>query len=648
MGKILVIAEKPSVARDYARVLGVRGRGEGYMENDQYIVSWAVGHLVGLKQPEEYDANFKYWRRNTLPIVPQKFELTVLPGQTKQFRVLKKLMNSKEVDRIICGTDSGREGELIFRYIYEMAGCKKPFDRLWVSSMTEEAISAGFKALKNGHDYDNLYASAKCRSEADWLVGINGSRAFTVGYGVLLSIGRVQTPTLSMIVRRQKEIDSFVPQDYLEVRLTHPDFQSKYFTLEEGKKQTRVQDEEAANLILEHANQAGIAKVEKVSKTPKKEFPPLLYDLTELQRDGNRKFGYSANKVLSLAQSLYEKHKLLTYPRTDSRYLPEDMMAQVPKVLHAINLPIFHDALMHIPVREGGKLPFNKRIIDNSKITDHHAIIPTPRKPDVSSLTKDEWNVYQLVCKRLIEVFYPPYQYLAVEAVLSIPTGESFYATGREVQELGFMALRKQDEEAKAEAKKKRSKASEAQDSSKELPPLVEGQQVAITKAQIDRKKTEPPKPFTEATLLTAMESAGKWVEEEELKDEMKGLSLGTPATRASIIERLIKVGYIVRKGKILVPTEKGKKLMEVLPIELKSPEMTGKWERALERIKDGTMDPTRFMGSIQRYVAYIVASSDDHKPVVFEKEPYKSKKRSSGKTGQNQPSSQGQNPQAT
>ena len=616
MGKVLVIAEKPSVARDYAKVLGCKEKGEGCLIGESYVVTWAVGHLIELCEPEAYDPRYKRWNYQDLPIIPQSIQLQVIRGANKQFTIVKKWMNSKEIDRIICGTDSGREGELIFRYIYQVAKCKKPFDRLWVSSMTEEAITKGFATLKDGHAYDNLYESARCRSEADWLVGINGSRAYTLQYDVLLSIGRVQTPTLAMIVKRQKEIDEFVPKDYYEVRLDHEKgkkFSSLWYQPgADGKgRDTHIDEAGRAQQILDTAITAGNAIVQDIIKNKKKQQPPLLYDLTELQRDGNRKYGYSASKVLSIAQNLYEKHKLLTYPRTDSRYLSEDMKDTVRSTLHAINIPEFHSALMGI-----GQLNFTKRIIDNSKITDHHAIIPTPKRPDLSKLSEEEARIYRLVAWRLIEAFYPAYEYEMTEVTLEAG-GEHFLAKGKIVTQIGFMALRQEKEKGESE---------------EQLPELTKGEALPILGGKVEKKQTQPPKPFTEATLLTAMEYAGKYIEEETLKEQMDKLSLGTPATRASIIERLLKVRYIQRKGKALIPTEKGKDLIGILPEQLKSPEMTGKWEKALDKIYQGDMQPQRFMQSIYRYVQFIVGAAADDKQVHFEKEEYKKKGRRAAK----------------
>lgn len=633
MGKILVIAEKPSVARDYARVLKCREKGDGCLIGEDYIVSWALGHLIELCEPEAYDSRYKKWRYEDLPIIPEKMKLQVIRGSGQQFKVLKKLMNSKEVDSLICGTDSGREGELIFRYIYLVAGCKKPFQRLWVSSMTDEAISDAFSRLKDGKEYDSLYESARCRSEADWLVGINGSRAYSIQYDNLLSIGRVQTPTLSMIVKRQQEIDQFVPEDYFEVELTHPaglnqkedpSFTSTFFVKKDGRKVTRIDHKEEAENICAQAKEAGKAVVKEVTRTPGRQLPPLLYDLTELQRDANRRYGFSAARTLQIAQSLYEKHKLLTYPRTDSRYLPHDMKEKVRKTLYSLNVPDFHDALMGLT----NGLNFTSRIIDDSKITDHHALIPTDKRPDFSRLSREENLIYHMVAMRLIEVFYPAYEYETVEVTLEAAKN-LFLSRGRTVKQLGFMALRQQgaakssgdgNGEKKTSGKRASSKES-SEENQTPLPEMTVGQEVPVQKAQVKQKQTKPPKPFTEATLLSAMEYAGKYIEDEELKDEMDKLSLGTPATRAAIIERLIKVKYIYRRGKTLVPTEKGKKLIAIVPVELKSPEMTGKWERSLDKIYHQQMDPGRFMGSIDRYVDYIVKSAADKREVTFSEE---------------------------
>ena len=603
MGKTLVIAEKPSVGRDYAKVLGCTGRGDGCLIGDRYVVTWAVGHLVELSPPERYDSRYKRWSYRDLPIMPERIRHEVIASSKKQYEIVKSWMNSDQITHIICGTDSGREGELIFRYIYYMAGCRKPFSRLWVSSMTEEAITQGFQSLRDGAEYDKLYQSARCRSEADWLVGINGSRAYTLRYDVLLSIGRVQTPTLALIVNRQQEIEHFVPKEYFEVRLQNQTagaettFGSVWFqTEEDGKsRNTRIDEAEKAEAIRARAEAAGEGIVTEITRSKKKTPPPLLYDLTELQRDGNRKYGYSADKVLNIAQALYEKHKLITYPRTDSRYLSEDMKTVIPGVLKAIRIPELESFLDAMP-----PLQFTKRIIDNKKITDHHAIIPTSKRPDLARLSEEERRIYLLVAKRLIEVFYPPYEYEVTEAVVTVEE-ETYLARGRVVLQPGYTVISGKAEPAKGE---------DGEEAPEALPRLKKGEKVKITGGEVLRKQTQPPKPYTEATLLTAMEYAGKYIEDEALREKMGKLSLGTPATRASVIERLLHVGYITRKGKTLAPTEKGRELIRIVPPQLKSPEMTGRWERALERIYQGSMDPQRFMESIRRYVYFIVGEA--------------------------------------
>ena len=623
MGRTLVVAEKPSVGRDYAKVLGCRQAGDGCLLGDQYVITWAIGHLVELCEPQEYDPRLKKWNRQDLPILPETMKTKVIKKTAKQFAIIKKWMQDPDIEAVICGTDSGREGELIFRYIYQQAKCRKPFYRLWVSSMTEEAILEGFAELRDGREYDRLYESARCRSEADWLVGINGSRAYTIRYGALLSIGRVQTPTLALLVSRQAEIDSFVPKDYFEVHLSlktpHSEdstFSAVWFELEEDQKTrtTKIWERGQAEQILQNVMAVGKAEVESVTKTKKKQLPPLLYDLTELQRDGNRKYGFSANRVLEIAQSLYERHKLVTYPRTDSRYLSSDMKETVLRAIQALDGPEFHPWIEAMP-----EPVFTKRIVDDSKVTDHHALIPTAKRPDLNRLSDDETKIYRLIAKRLLEVFYPPYEYEITEAIL-ICQEERFLAKGKVVLEPGYTVLSKKEETTPGK-----------EVDSQPLPPLQKGDIASIAEGAVETKQTKPPNPYTEATLLTAMEYAGKFVEDEELREKMGKLSLGTPATRASIIERLLQVGYIVRKNKQLLPTQKGMDLIRILPNELKSPEMTGKWERALERIYQGTMDPSRFMASISRYVQFIVSASEDpseEKQVHFDREAPKGKGR--------------------
>lgn len=627
MGKILVIAEKPSVGRDIARVLRCTGKGDGFLYNTEYIVSWAIGHLVALQEPEDYDVRYKKWHMETLPILPQTMKLKVLPKTKKQFIVLKKLMNDKSVDSIICATDSGREGELIFRYIYRMSGCRKPFQRLWISSMTDEAIKEGFVNLKPGQAYDALYESARCRSEADWLVGMNASRAFTVMYKTLLSVGRVQTPTLAILVARHKEIEAFKPQDYWEIHGHFGNYKGVWY--DKSVSETKILDRGKAEAIKQKVQgKEGI--INSITREEKKQPAPLLYDLTELQREANRRYGMSAQKTLKAAQDLYEKRKMITYPRTDSRYLTQDMIPTLKPVLEAIDTPPYTDLVKYVLALE--KLPISKRLVDNSKVSDHHAIIPTKTRSR-PGLSEDERRIYDLIVKRFLAVFYPPYEYMETK-VYTLVSGQTFYTKGITVKSLGWKAVNEKDR-FDSEGKAGKGKNSEDKDSDMPLPELNEGQKVTVSNVDITAKKTSPPKPYTEAALLSAMENAGRFVEDEELKEQLKDSGLGTPATRAAIIERLIKVGYVTRRGRALLPTQKGINLIEIVPKELKSPETTGKWERALSSIAKGNMEPDRFMGSIVRYVQYIVQEAAAHRSnIVFPQEAYRSRKKSNSSKG--------------
>lgn len=610
MGRILIVAEKPSVARDIARVLGVGGRENGFLSGDRYVVTWAIGHLVSLKEPEELDERFKRWRASDLPILPEKMELKVLPKTRSQFSTVKKLMNSREIDSIICATDSGREGELIFRYIYEMAGCQKPFERLWISSMTDEAIRAGFDNLKPGAHYDALYQSARCRSEADWLVGMNASRAFTLRYNVLLSVGRVQTPTLQMLVKRRKEIDAFLPEPFYTVQADFGDYQGTWFDpARDGDK--RIPQEQRAQAIAGKVK-GQIARVKSVQSEEKRELPPQLYDLTTLQREASSMLGFTADKTLKTAQALYEKHKLITYPRTDSRYLSHDMGSSVKKALLSLSQP--HAALAAPLLSQ--PIPQPKRIFDDAKLTDHHAIIPTGRKVNASALSSDEMKLFDLVARRLIAAFYPPYVYNATKVVTQ-SAGENFLSTGTVVLQEGFKQVYRDLQPSK--------KAKSAEESA--LPPLAQGDERVVKKASVKKDQTKPPKEHTDASLLSEMEHAGRRIEDEALREQMKGCSLGTPATRAAMIERLIAVGYARRKGRVIMATEKGVRLIEAVPPEIASPETTGKWEQALEEIAQGKGDNEQFMAGIRRLAGFLTQYASQNAPeVAFEREENRGK----------------------
>ena len=596
MGKIVVLAEKPSVARDIARVIGCGGRGDGCLTGDRYIVTWAIGHLVSLQEPDEMDPGLKRWTFDTLPILPDEIPLKVLPKTRDQFETVKKLMNDPETDSLICATDAGREGELIFRYIYEKAGCKKPFQRLWISSMTDEAITEGFRNIQPGERYDGLYASARCRSRADWLVGMNASRAFTLKYDTLLSVGRVQTPTLAILVRRRKEIEQFRPEGYSTVTADFGDYRGIYFS-EKLDPDTHLKNKADAEQIAA-AVRGKTGRVTSAETTRKHELPPQLYDLTSLQRDANRMLGFTADKTLKTAQSLYETHKALTYPRTDSRYLPPDM---IPRVVQTMKLlPEEYQAYVPGALREG-RLPASKRTVDASKVTDHHAIIPTAKRANPEKFSEDERKLYDLVARRLLAAFYPACDYDATR-VITEAEGYAFRTTGKTILVNGW-----HDVPPMKDPPRKRKTAKDEEDNETALPPLQVGDQRTVKGAKVKEDMTKPPPPHTDASLLAAMETAGKELDDEELARQMKGSGIGTPATRAAIIERLLQVGYAQRKGKTLAATDKGTTLIELMPKEIASPELTGRWELALHEITDGKQDEARFMDGIRKMSAFLV-----------------------------------------
>ena len=448
MGRTVVIAEKPSVGRDIARVLGCQSSGRGCLTGGDWVVTWAVGHLVTLVEPDELDEKYKRWSFDTLPILPAEIPLKVIASSRDQFAVVRNLINAPETDRLICATDAGREGELIFRYIYEKAACKKPFDRLWISSMTDEAIQEGFRAIRSGSDYDGLYRSAQCRSQADWLVGMNASRAFTLRYDALLSVGRVQTPTLAILVKRRKEIEDFKPEEYATVTADFGDYRGMYFRegLEPDTHIPKIDDAKA--LAAQIKNQS--ATVISAETTRRRDLPPQLYDLTSLQRDANRLLGFTADKTLKLAQSLYETRKALTYPRTDSRYLPPDMIPRVVQTMKV--LPESYQALVPGALPDG-KLPVSKRTIDETKVTDHHAILPTPKRINLDSLPEDERQLYDMVVRRMLTAFYPACEYDATKVITGV--GEhQFRTNGRVVLQNGWRAAAGESAESRAREEK--------------------------------------------------------------------------------------------------------------------------------------------------------------------------------------------------
>ncbi len=609
----LIVAEKPSVARDIARVVGARNKADGAFTGGGYVVTWALGHLVALSDPDEIDPKYKKWRAEDLPILPEKIPTKVLPKTRAQFSVVKKWMREGEVARVICATDSGREGELIFRLIYLQAGCKKPVLRLWISSMTDQAIREGMKNLLPSAAYDALYMSARCRAEADWLVGMNASRAFTLRYNALLSVGRVQTPTLNLIVRRDAEIAAFEPRPYWEIRANFGDYEGLWIDPE--TKETRTYDEAVAKRVKQEvAGKTGT--VAEATREMKRTPPPLLYDLTSLQRDANRLMGLSAAKTLKIAQALYEQHKLITYPRTDSRFLPRDMISGAKRAMQA--LPEVYRPFV------AGALDKPKsfgRVFADDKVTDHHAIIPTGAKADLSRLPEAERKVFDLIARRLIAAYYPDYEYESAEIMTRVGA-HVFKTSGVTPRAEGWRALYRDAPDEKE---------------APPVPPVDPGETRVVEGVSVKQQKTKPPAPHTDASLLSMMEHAGRLIEDEEIRERMKGSGLGTPATRAAVIERLIEVGYVARRGKALLSTDKGKGLIAVAPEEIASPETTGRWEKALYDIaaqKDGAETErltVRFMEGIRRYGAFLVEAAVRAPEAHFEREPSKSR-RSAGK----------------
>ena len=620
MGRTVVVAEKPSVGRDIARVLGCNQRGQGCLMGRDYIVTWAVGHLVTLVEPDELDERYKRWAFETLPILPEDIPLKVIKQTNDQFKVVRQLINDADTDRLICATDAGREGELIFRYIYQKAGCKKPFDRLWISSMTDEAIQEGFRQIQPGKKYDGLFASAQCRSQADWLVGMNASRAFTLRYDTLLSVGRVQTPTLAILVKRRQEIENFKPEEYATVTADFGDYKGLWFH-EKLDPDTHIPKIDAAKKIAEEIKgQTGA--VLSAETLRKKDAPPQLYDLTSLQRDANRLLGFTADKTLKVAQKLYEERKALTYPRTDSRYLPPDM---IPRVVQTMKLlPDGYQPL--VPgAMPGGKLPVTKRTVDETKVTDHHAIIPTAKRVDPSTFTEDERQLYDLVARRMLQAFYPACEYDATKVITQVGP-HRFRTNGRVVIHNGWRDVAALANPPAAKAKKKTKPAEGEEEVA--LPPLSPGDTRTVKSAAVKQDATKPPAQHTDASLLSAMENAGKELDDEEIARQMKGSGIGTPATRASIIERLMQVGYAQRKGKTILATDKGVKLIAIMPQEIASPEMTGRWELALSQITDGKQDADKFMESIRKFSTFLVGYAKNNRQAVDFPDDGRRKKR--------------------
>jgi len=592
--KLLVLAEKPSVGKELARVLNCQKKTKGYCEGSNYVVTWALGHLVTLAEPHVYDKKLKEWRMEDLPMLPENMKLQVLRQTSRQFRLVRDLMKRKDIGELIIATDAGREGELVARWIMKLGGWgKRPFKRLWISSQTDQAIREGFANLKPGKMYNNLFNSAVCRSEADWLIGLNITRALTCKFNASLNAGRVQTPTLSMVVNRDKEIKNFTPVDYWTITADFGD----YFGAWRNKNGNgRIFDyAKAKELTANIEGQTGV--IENISVKTKSEPPPLAYDLTELQRDANRRYGFSAKKTLSVLQNLYERHKLVTYPRTDSRYITTDMVATLPRRLKSIAVNQYVPLVGPLLQK---KLAPNKRFVNDSKVSDHHAIIPTEQPPNLTALTGDERSIYDLIVRRFIAVLYPPYRYDQT-TVVTIVKGEKFFSQGKAVKDMGWRVVTTKVADE--------SRSDEDNLPEQTLSQQTRGEQKPVKNCTINQSKTKPPARYTEATLLTAMESPGKFIEDEELRESIKAGGLGTPATRAEIIEKLLSNYYLERNGKSLVPTSKAFQLLDLVPSELKSPELTAKWEFRLSNIAKGQENHKAFMTDIRKNAVELVKS---------------------------------------
>lgn len=592
--KSIVLAEKPSVAKEIARILKCNKKTKGYFEGSNYIVTWALGHLVTLAEPGDYDVKWKEWRMQDLPMLPEKMKLKVMRQTSHQFRTVSQLMKRGDINLLIIATDAGREGELVARWIMRLAGWKKPVKRLWISSQTDAAVSTGFAGLKPGNDYLNLFRAAVCRAEADWLIGLNVTRALTCKHDAQLSAGRVQTPTLSMIVNREEEIKNFKPVDFWTVEANFGEY---YGTWRSKDGNTRIFKQEKAIEIMEKVKGGdGIIRDVKVDK--KSEPPPLAYDLTELQRDANRRFSFSAKKTLSVLQGLYERHKLVTYPRTDSRYLTSDMKSTLPLRLERMAKGPYAGLVKKL--KENG-LNITKRLINDARVTDHHAIIPTEQPLDLSRLENDEKRLYDLIARRFITVLSPPYKYDQTTIITEV-NGQWFYARGKVVKSQGWRTVTGAAMLAREEDDREKDLLP-----SQTLKHQAKGGKKEVKDCKLKKSKTSPPPRYTEATLLTAMESPGKFIEDEELRESIKAGGLGTPATRAEIIEKLLSTYYVERHGKEMVPTSKGRQLIGLVPAELKSPELTAQWELRLNNIARGKEKDHDFMRDIRKNTVQLV-----------------------------------------
>ncbi|MDR3271007.1 MAG: DNA topoisomerase III [Peptococcaceae bacterium] len=590
MSKSLILTEKPSVAQEIARVLQCRQKNKGYIEGTKYVVTWALGHLATLAEPEDYDQKYKQWRLEDLPMLPEQMKLKVIRQSAHQFRVVTQLMKRQDIGEMVIATDAGREGELVARWIMRLGGWRKPFKRLWISSQTDAAILDGFAKLRPGHEYNALCDAAECRAEADWLIGLNVTRALTCKYNAQLSAGRVQTPTLTMIVRREEEIKSFRPVDYWTVRADFGDYYGDW----RGCDGSRLFDQAQADALLAKCRERQ-GRIREVRKENKQEPAPLAYDLTELQRDANRRYGFSAQRTLNTLQNLYERHKLVTYPRTDSRYISRDIVPTLSARLRGMAVgpyAIPANSLLAKP------LTVTKRFVDDSKVSDHHAIIPTEQPLKLADLSPEEKNLYDLIARRFLAVLHPPYRYEQLTLTTEVQ-GENFYSRGKIVQDPGWRAVAQQQRERE-------------EDPAESMPEQTlqthrQGEVPLVQSVKALKGKTKPPARYTEATLLSAMENPAKFIADEELRESLKGGGLGTPATRAEIIEKMISTFYVERSGKELIPTSKGIQLVNLVAPELRSPELTAQWEQQLTDIARGKSSKQAFIQAIRENTVVLV-----------------------------------------
>lgn len=595
--KSLVIAEKPSVARDIARVLKCQKNGNGCIEGDKYIVTWGLGHLVELADPEAYDKKYKEWKTEDLPMMPEAFRFEVIRQTAKQFNAVKTQIHRNDVNEIIIATDAGREGELVARLILMKAGSKKPVKRLWISSVTDKAIREGFAHLRDGKEYEPLCDAAMCRAEADWLVGINATRALTCKYNAQLSCGRVQTPTLAMIEKREEQIKTFVPKPFYGIRAGNKDISLTWRDKKTGNPSSF--DRERITELAKSLN-GSAGRVVEIKRTPKKTMPPLLYDLTELQRDANKRFDYSARETLNIMQRLYENHKVLTYPRTDSRYLSDDILPTIKERLRACSVGPYRVLAGSLIAKPLPDKPF---FVDNKKVSDHHAIIPTEQYVDFSHMTIDERRIYDLVVRRFLAVLYPACEYEQT-AVTVEAGGELFYAHGNVVKNKGWKTVY-EEMSGGAWDEEERDGDSDSAPKSQSLPELREGMEIRPLTFSVTEGKTKPPARFNEATLLSAMENPIAYMESGD-KAMAKTLGetggLGTVATRADIIEKLFSSFLLEKKGKEIFLTSKAKQLLTLVPEDLKKPDLTADWEMKLSEIAKGKRKCSVFMQEIRAY----------------------------------------------